>query len=68
MDFAQVIHILLQSNRKKLSSCTLFFKTMKKTLFVLFVIVASRGIAQFDADYKYVTMNPAIGFGIGTSN
>lgn len=41
---------------------------MKKTLFVLFVIVASRGIAQFDADYKYVTMNPAIGFGIGTSN
>lgn len=41
---------------------------MRSLLLIGFAMISGLGIAQFSADYKYVTMNPAIGFGLGTSN
>lgn len=41
---------------------------MKKLYLAILTLLTINGLAQFNADYKYVTMNPALGFGLGTSN
>lgn len=41
---------------------------MKYFILSLFSIAFLQSTAQFSADYKYVTMNPALGIGIGSSN
>lgn len=41
---------------------------MKKFYLLVCILSIFSGYAQFNADYKFITMNPTIGLGIGTSN
>ncbi|CAG5082435.1 hypothetical protein [Parvicella tangerina] len=41
---------------------------MKKFYLLILTSITFSAVGQFNADYKYVTMNPALGFGLGTSN
>lgn len=41
---------------------------MRRVLLLFCISISYFGFSQFNADYKYVTMNPTIGIGLGTSN